>query len=178
MAIALIILSALLWIAALWLLTTSRQMLAPAASYLALYLVSLAKVDGAPLLPFNNVILIGWLAMTLVVMCATMLQAPALQAQTRGTGYITAGAAAGMVVGLLGYTVTSSGSMIYSIMILATALGTFLGFLMFSRTPQGADVGISTGRFFKYLLAKGFPAAITVMMIGVAAVLAIAVTQY
>lgn len=178
MAIALIILSVLLWIGSLWLLTSSRQMLAPAASFAALYLISLAKIDHEVVLPVNSVILIGWLAMTLVVMCATMLQAPALQAQTRGTGYITAGAVVGMVVGLLGYTVTTSVSMMYSIMVLATAVGTFLGFLLFTRTPKGEDVNLASGRFFKYLLAKGFPAAITVMMMGVAAVLAIIIIQY
>ena len=177
MSIFLIILSILLWMGSLWLLISPRQMLAPAASFLALFLLSLARQDSIQLLPINYVILIGWLVMTLVVMTATMLQAPALQAQTRGTPYITVGGVVGMVVGLLGFTVTANESLLYSIMILATATGTFLGFLMFTNTPKGTDVGISSGRFFKYLLAKGFPAAITIMMMGVAALLAIAVNQ-
>lgn len=159
----------------LGLLISTRQMLAPVASYLALFLISLAKQDGVQILPINYVILIGWLVMTLIVMSATMLQAPALQAQTRGTAYITVGAVVGMVVGLLGYSFSTTESLLYSIMILSTVAGTFLGFLLFTNTPQGVDVNISSGRFFKYLLAKGFPVAITVMMMGVAALLAIAV---
>lgn len=155
-----------------------RQMLAPAVSYLGLLTLSFANDDaGRQLLPINNVILIGWLAMTLTVMIATMLQAPALQAQNRGTGYMTVGAIAGMTVGLLGFTFGADESVLYSIMIVATAIGTFLGFLLFTRTPRGSEVGIRSGRFFRYLLAKGFPVAISVMMLGVAALLAIAVTQ-
>lgn len=178
MAIFLIILSILLWCGSVWLLMSKRQMLAPVASYLALFLISLAKnADGVQILPINFVILIGWLVMTLVVMSATMLQAPALQAQTRGTAYLTVGAFAGMVVGLIGYTFATNESLLYSIMILATLAGTFFGFLLFTNTPSGIDVNISSGRFFKYLLAKGFPVAITVMMMGVAALLAIVVNQ-
>lgn len=175
MTVTIIILSCALWIVSL-VLTGRRQMLAPAASYAALFLLSLAKsVGGYPLLPINNVILIGWLAMTLIVMTATMLQPAPLLAQRRGWAYINGGALTGMVVGLLGFTIAADESLLYSIMIVATAAGTFLGFLMFTNTPDGADVSIRSGRFFKYLLAKGFPAAITVMMIGVAALLAIAV---
>lgn len=172
-----IILSCLLWALSLWLLFR-RQMLAPAASYLALLTLSFAKSsEGGQLLPINNVILIGWLAMTLVVMIATMLQAPALQAQRRGIAYMTVGAIVGMILGLLGLTAGAADSLLYSIMIVATALGTFLGFLLFTRTPDGTDVSLSSGRFFRYLLAKGFPVAITVMQIGVAALLTIVVTQ-
>lgn len=175
MYIALIVISCLLWAVSL-LLLHRRQMLAPAASYLGLLALSFAdSPDGAPLLPINNVILIFWLAMTLVVMIATMLQPYALQAQIRGTSYLTVGAFTGMAVGLLGYTVTYDESMLYSIMIVATIVGAFLGFLMFTNTPEGRDVSLRSGRFFKYLLAKGFPVVITVMMMGVAALLAIAV---
>ena len=177
MAIALIILSCLLWVASL-LFLGKRQKVAPAASYLALLVLSCAdNPDGTPLLPINSVILIGWLAMTLVVMIASMLQPMAVQAQSRGTGYMTVGALTGMVVGLLSFTFASGISIIYSCMILATVVGTFLGFLLFTNTPDGKDVSLRTGRFFKYLLAKGFPVAITVMMMGIAAVLAVSIYQ-
>lgn len=175
MAVAFIILAVLLWVVSLF-LQGRRQLLAPAASYLGLLTLSFATgSDGLPLLPINNVILIGWLCMTLVVMTTVVLQPAAVRAQKRGTGYMTVGALAGMSVGLLGFTVgAGSLSLIYGLMILATAAGTFFGFLLFTNTPDGAGVNLRSGRFFKYLLAKGFPIAIAVMMTGVAAVVAIA----
>ena len=47
-----------------------------------------------------------------------------------------------------------------------------------SHAPEGAGFGPSSGHFFNYLLAKGFPTAITVMQIGVALVLAIALQKF
>ena len=56
----------------------------------------------------------------------------------------------------------------------ATDAGNMCGCLLFSNTPDGAGVDLRSGRVVKYLLAKGFPSAIAVMMTGVAAVGAIA----
>lgn len=107
-------------------------------------------------------------------MTTILLQPEALQAQKRGVGYMTIGAVTGMTIGLLGFSFIGENiSLIYSLMILSTAICTFLGFLFFTRTPEGVDVAPHTGRFFKYLLAKGFPVAITIMMLGVAAMLAV-----
>ena len=152
MYIFLIILSVLLWIGALVALR-GRQMLAPALSYAGLLLLSLAHKDGYQLLPINTTILMGWFAMTLVI-----------------------GAVAGLAVGLLGFTFSASLSLLYAIMVAGVIAGTFCGFLLYTRTPEGVPVSPGSGNFFRYLLAKGFPTAITVMQPGIALVLAIALT--
>ncbi len=173
MAIFLIILSCLLWLLSLWLLR-GRQVAAPAASFLALLLLSLAKENGWQVLPINTTMLTGWLCMTLVVMFACYLQPAAVRAQTKGWGYITGGAVTGMMLGLLGSSFSIGISILYGIMILATVAGTFLGFLLYTNTPDGRPVAPQSGHFFKYLLAKGFPTAVTVMQAGVALVLLVA----
>ena len=88
------------------------------------------------------------------------------------------GALVGLAVGLLGFTVSSNISLLYSIMILAVIAGIFLGFLLYTQTPSGRPVGPGSGNFFRYLLAKGFPTAITVMQIGVVLVLIIALNNH
>lgn len=172
-----IVASSVLWAASIALLLF-RQVAAPAVSYVALFVLSLAKTQlGYPVLPINNIILTGWLCMTVVVTLATLLQPEPVRRQTRGMGYVIAGALTGMAVGLLGSTFTSGISLLYGMMIVATVAGVFFGFLLYSRTPDGRPVNLSSGNFFRYLMAKGFPTAITVMMMGVAIVLAIAVNN-
>lgn len=175
MATFLIILSCLLFAGALA-LVPKKILLAPACAYIGLVLVSLAKSsDGYPLVPINATMLTGWLCMTIVVMTATILQPLPLRESSRGTGYLLTGALTGMAVGLLASSSGQQPAMMYGIMIAATVAGTFLGFLLYTRTPQGRPVGIGSGNFFKYLLAKGFPTAITVMQPGMVCVLLIAV---
>ncbi|MBD5387381.1 hypothetical protein HDR70_05800 [bacterium] len=176
MTIFLIILSCILWLLSLWLLR-GRQVAAPAASFLALFVLSLAKKNGWQLLPINLTMLTGWLCMTLVVMFACYLQPAPVRAQTKGWGYITGGAITGMMLGLLGSTFNISISMLYGIMILATVAGIFIGFLIYTNTPDGRAVAPRSGYFFKYLLAKGFPTAVTVMQAGVALVLLVAIQK-
>lgn len=174
MEIFLIILSCLLWAASLRALA-GRVSLGPALSYLALLTLSFASSpEGIPAVPINGTILIGWLCMTVIVMFATYLQPPKVMAQTRGMWYIIAGALVGLAVGLLGFTFTTSLSLLYALMIVGVVAGIFFGFLLYTNTPDGAPVGIRSGNFFRYLLAKGFPAAITVMQGGVALVILIA----
>lgn len=168
-----IILSIICWAGSLFLLFR-KQLVAPALSYLGLLLLSFARTGDIPYVPINNTILIGWLCMTLVVMLATMLQPPAITAQTRGEGYMLGGALTGMAIGLLGFTFTSSLPLLYGIMIVGTLAGVFFGYLLFTNTPHGAAVGLRSGRFFTYLPAKGFPTAVTVMQIGVALVILVA----
>lgn len=148
-----------------------REMLSPLSAYLALVCLWFAN-----LLPLNATILLTWLCITVVVMGTTMLQPPEMRIQTRGTGYLLGGALAGMAVGLLGYTLATDLSMLYGLMIVGTVAGTFFGFLLFSTTPAGRGVSLRSGRFFRYLLAKGFPVAVTVMQIGIILVLTMAVT--
>ena len=173
MAIFLIIISILCWAASIWCLF-ARQIIAPALSYLGLLLLSFAKVDVYPLLPINNVMLIGWLSMTVVVMIATILQPDRIVRQTKGMAFIVIGGIVGLAVGLLGFTVESA-ALRYSIMIISVVAGIFFGFLLYSNTPDGQPVRIGSGNFFKYLLAKGFPTAITLMQPGVVLVLLISI---
>lgn len=176
MAVFLIILSILLWGAAIAALFY-RILLAPGLSYLALVMLSLAQKDGFPVLPVNNVILISWLCITVVVMLTTLMQPNVVNKARRGMGYMTVGALAGMVVGLLGLSISESVSMRYSIMVVATAIGTFFGYLMYTNTPTGRMDRPGHKSFFGYLLAKGFPTAITIMQAGTALVIALALYQ-
>lgn len=172
MTIFLIIASIVLWAASIWCLF-ARPVLAPAASYVALLLLSFANENGVQLLPINNVMLIGWLCMTVVVMLVEILQPEALRRQLRGMAFIVGGGIVGLALGLLGFSVTQSIQMRYSVMIIAVAAGIFLGFLLYSNTPDGRPVRPGSGYFFRILLAKGFPTAITLMQLGMALVLLI-----
>lgn len=177
MTVLAITFSCLSFVAALALLPRHLS-LAPVAAFIGLAVIGFASdSSGYPLLPVNTTILICWLCMTIVVATATMLQPVPLRRASRGMGYIMTGAIAGMAIGLLGFSFASHVSMLYAIMVVATAAGTFFGFLIYTNTPQGRPVGIGSGNFFKYLLAKGFPTAITVMQLGVVLVLLIAINN-
>lgn len=174
MSIFLIILAVISWGAAFWSLWRYR-LLAPGLSYIALLLISFAKsAEGYPLLPVNNTILTGWLCMTVIVMVSTLLQPENERRSTSGIGYMTIGALVGMVVGLLGFTVSESVGMRYSIMVVAAMAGTFFGYLMFGNTPEGRAEAPGRRNFVGPLLAKGFPIALTVMQLGVALVILVA----
>lgn len=176
MAVFLIILSVLLWVAAIWCLY-GRQTIAPVLSYLGLLAISFASSGGIRLLPVNVTILMGWLCMTLVVMFVSALQPEPVRRQTRGMSFMIGGGVTGLALGLLGFTVTSPVSLRYACMILAVIVGVALGFLLYTNTPDGRPIRPGSGNFFKYLLAKGFPTAITLMMPGVVLVLLIALNN-
>ena len=181
MAIFLLILSCVVWVLALASLFR-RPLVGPLLSYIGLWILSLARTKGSyggmtyPLLPINNTILLVWACMTIVVMIATIMQPNAIKDQNRGVGYMEGGGIAGLAIGLMAYTFSASLSVLYASMIVGVAAGVFFGFLLFTNTPDGAAVNLRSGRFFNYLLAKGFPVAITVMLPGVACVLALAVS--
>ncbi|MDE7381974.1 MAG: hypothetical protein K2N03_07615 [Muribaculaceae bacterium] len=176
MAIFLIILSVLLWIGAIVTLP-KKALLSPALSFVGLLVISLARRDGFQIIPVNNTILTGWLCMTVVVMLATYMQPVPVRNSARGTGYIIIGGLMGLMLGLLGFTFSSNLSMLYSVMIVGVIAGVFFGFLLFSRTPGGDGINMQSGHFFKYLFAKGFPTAITLMQIGVVLVIVVALNQ-
>ena len=177
MTVFLIIVSCVLWIAAIATLPR-RPLFSPFLSYLGLLIISFAKSGPYELLPINGVMTTGWLCMTMVVMLTTLMQPADVRKESRGMGYIIVGAFTGLAVGLLGYTVSTDISMLYGIMIVAVVVGIFCGFLLFSRTPRGTSFSIASGNFFRYLLAKGFPTAITVMQIGIVLVLWLAMKAY
>lgn len=174
MTVFLTILCILLWAAAVACLY-GRQVIAPALSYLALFTLSLISENGFPLLPLNNTILTGWLCMTLVVTFAAALQPEPVRRQTRGMSFMIVGGMTGLALGLLGFQISSGIPVRYACMVLGTAAGIALGFLLYTRTPDGKPVSPGSGNFTRYLLAKGFPTAITLMMAGIALVLLIAV---
>lgn len=173
MSVFLLVASIIFWVAAIVFLP-NRPLYAPGFSYIGLLGISFCKTGDVPWFPINNQMLISWLCITVVVMMATVLQPEAIRRQTRGMAYIIGGAVVGMVIGLLGYTVSTSMGMLYGIMIVATAAGIFFGFLLYSNTPDGKAVGIWSGNFFRYLMAKGFPTAVAVMQIGLVLVLLVA----
>lgn len=152
-----------------------NRFLAPVASYFGLMAASFIDVDGISWLHINSTILIFWLCATVVVMTATMLQPRSVSADNHGMGYMAAGGLTGLAAGLLGCTLTESLTSLYAMMIGATALGVALGFLLYTNTPAGRAYGPASGRFLRYLCAKGFPTALTLMMAGVPLVLIIAI---
>lgn len=172
MSVFLLVASIVLWLAAIASLP-GRPLLGPAMSYLGLLAISFCNTDGYSWLPINANMLISWLSITLVVMVATVLQPAPIRAQARGMAYIIGGGIVGLAIGLLGFTVTSDVSALYGVMIIATVVGIFFGFLLYSNTPDGRQVGVLSGNFFRYLLAKGFPTAVTLMQIGLVLVLLI-----
>lgn len=177
MSLFLIILSCFLWLCAIVALFR-YSLIAPLLSFLGLLSISFAKEGGYNLLPINSVMITGWLCMTMVVMLATLMQPVVVRRESRGIGYMIVGAFTGLAVGLLGYSVTANLSMLYGIMIVAVVVGIFFGFLLYTRTPEGKALSIASGNFFRYILAKGFPVAITVMQIGIVLVLALALNIY
>lgn len=173
MDITLIILSILCWLGALVALPR-KILLAPALSYCGMLIISFAKSDGYPIVPLSTGLTLSWLAITLIIMLIIILQNPAIRQQSRGVLYMTLGALAGMCIGLLGFSLSSSLQLLYALMIIGTAVGIYLGMLVFTSTPDGAAVRPTSGHFFRYLLAKGFPILITVAQIGIVAVILIA----
>lgn len=172
MTIFLIILAILLFgagIAALY----RRIAIAPSLSFLGLLTLGLITHNGYPVLPINMTILTCWFCMTLVVTIIIFMEPAAVRQQMRGMGYIIIGALAGLAIGLLGFTFFDNIMLLYALMVTGVVAGIFLGLLLYSRTPDGSPIGIGSGNFFRYLLAKGFPTAITVMQPGVVLVIVI-----
>ena len=178
MAVTAIVFSSILFAASLACLAW-RQIASPCLAFVGLLVISFAKSqDGNPLLPINNNIIFGWLCMTVLVTVATMLQPAAVRNTSKGIGYLTIGSVVGLAIGLLGFTFTNAVNLLYGIMIVCTAAGTFFGYLLYSNTPSGRGVALASGNFFRYFLAKGFPVALTIMQIGVVLTLIIAINKF
>ena len=137
--------------AALW-LVFSREVLAPAAS-----LLGLTAVYFSHMLPLAPNMVITWLAITVIVMGVCFMQPAAVMSQRRGVGYMLGGALTGMFIGLIAVQTADSLTAQYAAMIVGVLAGTFFGFFLFTRTPQGKAVNMASGHFFNYLAAKGFP---------------------
>lgn len=172
MAALIITASCILWIGAIVALWW-RPLVSPVLSFLGLLCLSAAKTGSMalggpyPLVPINSSVLMSWLCMTVVVTGATVMQPADRMRGNASMGYLLGGALAGLAVGLLGFTFSSSMSILYGCMVIAVAAGTFFGWLLFTNTPAGRSNMAGSGGFFSLLLAKGFPVAITVMQLGV-----------
>lgn len=173
MNLFLLILACLLWAGSIFCLY-GRQTAAPALSYLGLLSLSFMQSDGFPVLPINNTILIGWLCITLVVIFTSMLQPEPVKRQIKGMSFMIVGGVVGLAVGLLGFSFCNSLPLRYACMVAGVVVGVALGFLLYAMTPDGRPLKAGSYNFFNYLLAKGFPTAITLMMPGIVAVMAIA----
>lgn len=165
----LLLLELVLFALSLWLLF-AREMLAPVAS-----LLGLASIYFSRLLPLAPNMVITWTCITLILLGVSAAQ-PALLAQKRGMGYMTAGAVVGLAVGFVAATSTSL-VMGYAIIIAATAAGIFFGLLFYSRTPAGVDLNPTSSRFYTYLAGKGFPLAVTLIQWAVPLLIYIAINS-
>lgn len=173
-----IVFASLLFLLALIMLPM-RIIASPASSFLGLLILSFAKTsEGFPLLPINSSVIFGWLCVTVLVTVATLCQPAPVRNVNKGMGYIIGGALTGLAIGLLGFTVWNTTGALYAAMVVCTAVGTFLGYMVFTSTPAGRKVNFRSGNFFTYLMAKGFPTAITVMQGGVVLVLIIALSKF
>ena len=153
MTIFLIILSVTLWVAA-FAFFGRRILLSPALSYCALMALSFTSYEGLPLVPVGNAMSLSWLCITLVVMLIIVLQNPAVRIQSRGTGYMLLGAVAGMAVGLLGYTFTSTLNTLYAMMMGGTAVGCILGL---HQHPRRSRRGTGHRAFLELSARQGIP---------------------
>lgn len=172
MCILMIILAILCWIVSAVCLFR-KQLLAPLFSFLGLGAISLARTGGLQIVPVNTTMLLAWLVITAITCITSILQPLPLRQQSRGTGFMLLGAVTGMALGLCGTYATQNPSVYNGIMVIATVAGTFLGYLLFTLTPRGSAVNFASGNFFRYLLSKGFPVAVSVMMGGLVLVLLI-----
>ena len=163
--IILLIVGILLFLTGLWALF-KNEVLAPLGGYAGLVALYFSHA-----LPLASNMVITWLALTVIVVGISKMQPAAVMAQTRGVGYMLVGAVVGMLVGLIAVSSTDSLTTLYACMIVGVLAGIFFGFMLFTRTPQGANVGLSSGRFFSYLAAKGVPVAAAVIQLGVALLL-------
>lgn len=168
----LIILGCILCGVAIWLLYY-RALFAPALSFIGIATMGLAYKGYYPIFPIGPAMLISWALIDAGIMFVTSLQPIYIIDERRGMWQIIVGAVAGMALGLLGVNINYNINLHYTLMIVGTAVGTFLGYLYFYLTPKGKEVIENKKEFFEYFLGKGFPVALTIMQIGLILVLAI-----
>lgn len=165
-----IIFASILYLLGLFLIP-KRLVGAPACCFLGLLILSMGRTpEGYPILPLGNGLILGWLFMAVLVTVLTLCQPAPIRHTNKGMMYYLIGSLTGLAIGLLGFTFTNVAGGRYVMMIVSVAAATFMGGLIYARTPDGAPVGLNSGHFFSYLLAKGFPTAISVMELGTALV--------
>ena len=144
-----------------------RLVASPCAAFLGLLILGMGHTEeGYPILPLSNTTLLGWLFMAVLVTVIIFCQPAPLRHARFGLWYYLGGALTGMAIGLLGFTFLPYPGGRYVFMIVCVAAATFFSGMMFANTPAGKNVSLKSGHFFTYIMAKGFPVAITVMQLG------------
>lgn len=101
--------------------------------------------------------LIVWGITALLVWGLTVILPPAVSKSMRGVAYIAGASAAATSIGLLAGPAGP---------VIGAVCGALFGGLAYGTTPDGKMMGFPSSKFFNYLAAKGFPAAVTMATIG------------
>ena len=152
-----IILAILLTACSIWMCI--RPYMPPAIlAYAALWVL---KASGE--ITASGDLMMSWGIAVIILIIIDYAQSQAISKATNGTLFFTIGALAGASVGLT--TMTQLG------VVAGAFIGVILGGLAYSRSADGRLLGFPSVRFFQYLCAKGFPTAVSVSIIAVAALL-------
>lgn len=131
------------------------------ASYGGLWLLQWGGMIDVP-----TVTLSFWGVMVVLVVMTNSMLSPTLVKATQGLPHILVTSAAGMLLGMtLGY---------YASMVVGAVVGAAAGAVFFARTPKGKGLQFPSQRFLQYLCAKGFPTVVSVVLTGIAIMVAIA----
>jgi hypothetical protein len=175
MAIFLLIISLLLFAASIA-STLRKPTLSPVLAF-----VGLTAIWLSDLLPLNGHIIITWLCIVAIVTAIQAMdgRSKSLPAANRQRAYILAGAVCGMILSLACVSIAATIGTLYGIMVVATAAGAFLGSLLYSNTPEGKKAApIASATFLERILTLSFPIAITIMQIGICAIIAVELYEF
>ncbi len=128
---------------------------ASVAALASLWCVMLA-MDGWHSWP----VLLFWSVATALVLGIHRLSAGAPAPSRIANAYVSGGALAGAVVGMI---MTTSAAVI-----IGAAVGAFCGAFAFSRTPGGRGLDFPTAQFATFLVRTGLPAVVVMSMVAIA----------
>lgn len=142
------------------LLTVRPYIPSPIPAYVAMWTLRWA---GAVIMPQS--LLIGWGAVTAVMVLIEYMQPPAISKATNGTVYMSVGALTCTPVAVS--AMPASATLVW---IVAGAIGGALaGAVVYGRTRAAAPLQFPSRRFWNYTVAKIFPTAITYTLLGLIA---------
>lgn len=125
---------------------------AVAVAYLSLCAVALIAPPEVRMSP-----LLFWGVAMVIVLVIDRLLPSDISKSRMGLGYMAGGGLVGLMVGIL-----------VSAVVVGTFVGTLLGGIAYAKTPEGKALEFPSSKFLSYLCAKGFPAMITLCIIGIA----------
>lgn len=105
----------------------------------------------------SGAVLTTWGITSFLVWGLTVILPQSVAGSSRGQGYVVIGAIVGTILGLL---------IGYGGPVIGAVTGTIFGGVAYGLTPDGRALGFPSTQFFNYLAAKGFPAAVTMSIIG------------